>query len=204
MALDVNTSGLRDYSAGMLQAEMNLFPDWYLERHRSTMPRRQFDDLWGDFCQKVITSALDQPHCFVHRDYHSSNLLMMGNEVGIIDFQDAVNGPISYDFISLIWDRYIEWPRSQIEDWMEQFRQMLGRDFCQKTGPEQWRCYCDMMGLQRNFKIAGIFTRLYYRDSKSGYIEMIPRFYTYIINTLRLYPEFKGLLKVLEQNSCEP
>jgi len=205
MALHVDTSGLRDYSAGMLQAEMDLFPDWYLGRHRSAMPRKQFDTEWGDFCQKVVASALDQPRCFVHRDYHSSNLLKMGDDlVGIIDFQDAVNGPVSYDFISLIWDRYIEWPRSQLENWMEKFRQMLGRDFCQKIGPEQWRRYCDMMGLQRNFKIVGIFARLYYRDSKNGYIEMIPRFYKYIISTLSLYPEFDGLLKVLEQDSCEP
>jgi len=205
MALDVNTGGLREYSAGMLQAEMNLFPDWYLESHRKTMPRGQFDAVWDDFCQQVIASNLDQPRCFVHRDYHSSNLLKMdADQVGIIDFQDAVNGPISYDFISLIWDRYIEWPRSQVEKWMEEFRQMLGQDFCQKIGAEQWRRYCDMMGLQRNFKIVGIFARLYYRDSKNGYIEMIPRFYKYIISTLRLYPEFDGLLKVLEQKSCEP
>jgi len=205
MVLDVNTSGLRDYSAGMLQAEMNLFPDWYLGSHRSTMPRTQFDAVWGKFCQQVIDSALDQSRCFVHRDYHSSNLLKISDdEVGIIDFQDAVNGPISYDFISLIWDRYIEWPRNQIENWVEEFRQMLGRDFCQKTGPEQWQRHCDLMGLQRNFKIVGIFARLYYRDGKNGYIEMIPRFYQYIINTLRLYPEFTGILNILEKDSCEP
>jgi aminoglycoside/choline kinase family phosphotransferase len=205
MALDVNTNGLRDYSTGMLQAEMDLFPDWYLGSHRSTMPRGHFDSVWSDFCQQIIASAVDQPRCFVHRDYHSSNLLKMDdNQVGIIDFQDAVNGPISYDFISLIWDRHIEWPRNRIERWMEDFRQLLGRDFCQRVGPEQWRRYCDLMGLQRNFKIVGIFARLYYRDSKNGYIEMIPRFYKYIISTLRLYPEFVGILNIMEQNSCEP
>ena len=205
MALDVDTNGLRDYSAGMLQAEMDLFPDWYLGSHRNTMPRGQFDSVWSDFCQQIIASAVDQPRCFVHRDYHSSNLLKMGdNQVGIIDFQDAANGPISYDFISLIWDRYIEWPRNRIEHWMEDFRQLLGRDFCQRVGPEQWRRYCDLMGLQRNFKIVGIFARLYYRDSKNGYIEMIPRFYKYIISTLRLYPEFAGILNIMEQDPCVP
>ena len=205
LALEVNSSGLRDYSAGMLQAEMNLFPDWYLESHRSTMPRAQFDAEWGNFCQHVIASSLEQPRCFVHRDYHSSNLLKTAdNSVGIIDFQDAVNGPISYDFISLIWDRYINWPRNQVENWMEEFRQMLGPDISQQVGPEQWRRYCDLMGLQRNFKIVGIFARLYYRDGKNGYIEMIPGFYQYIVSTLRLYPEFAGILSILEQASCEP
>jgi len=205
MALEINTSGLRDYSAGMLQAEMNLFPDWYLGSHRKSIPRKQFDAVWADFCNDIIASALDQPCCFVHRDYHSSNLLKTADgQVGIIDFQDAVNGPISYDFISLIWDRYINWPRSQVENWMEEFRQMLGPDFGQKIGPEQWRRYCDLMGLQRNFKIVGIFARLYYRDGKNGYIEMIPRFYQYIVSTLRLYPEFAGILNILEQDSCEP
>ena len=205
MALTVDASGLPDYDAGSLQAEMDLFPDWYLGRHRHTMPRRQFDAAWGEFCRCIIASALDQPRCFVHHDYHSSNLLNTADDsVGIIEFQDAVNGPVSYDFISLIWDRYIHWPRQQIENWMEEFRQMLGQDVSQEIGPEQWRRYCDLMGLQRNLKIVGIFARLYYRDGKNGYIEMIPRFYQYITSTLSRYPEFAEMLDILEQDPCVP
>ena len=205
MALDVNTDGLRVYSAGMLQAEMNLFPDWYLGSHRKTIPRGQFDVVWDDFCQQVIASNLDQPRCFVHRDYHSSNLLRTADgRVGIIDFQDAVLGPVTYDYISLIWDRYIKWPRRQIEAWTETFRQMLGQDICGEIGPHQWQRYCDLMGLQRNFKIVGIFARLHYRDGKSGYIEMIPRFYQYITDTLSRYPEFAQMLKLMEQDTCVP
>jgi aminoglycoside/choline kinase family phosphotransferase len=144
---------------------------------------------------------LDQPQCFVHRDFHSCNLLeTSGKRIGIIDFQDAVLGPISYDLVSLIWDRYIHWPRAQIESWIEAFRLQLGLEI----GPQQWLRYCDLMGLQRNIKIVGIFARLHYRDGKNGYIEMIPRFYDYVTSTLRFYPEFKPVLDILEQAECVP
>jgi len=205
MALDVNTDDLPQYSAAMLKTEIDLFPDWYLDQHRSAVSRRSFDALWGDFCSLIIDSALDQPACFVHHDFHSSNLLRTpADGVGIIDFQDAVRGPVSYDFISLIWDRYISWPRQQIEDWMEDTRQMLVPAIGQNIEPLEWQRYCDLMGLQRNLKIVGIFARLYYRDGKDGYIEMIPRFYDYITDTLRRYPEFAGLLDFMEQDSCVP
>ena len=148
-----------------------------------------------------IQSAQDQPQCFVHRDFHSCNLLQSpGDLIGIIDFQDAVTGPISYDFISLIWDRYISWPRYQIENWIEEIRTLLAPDI----EPVQWRRYCDLMGLQRNFKIVGIFARLHYRDHKIGYLELIPRFYNYLTDTLSRYPEFKEILELLEQPECVP
>ena len=201
MATEVDARGLAKFDDAALRAEMNLFPDWYLDHHRSQLPRARFDLVWEEFCGHIIASAQEQPQCFVHRDFHSCNLLKTpGNTVGIIDFQDAVSGPLSYDFISLIWDRYISWPREQIEEWMESFRQMLDLDI----RPLHWQRYCDLMGLQRNIKVVGIFARLYYRDSKSGYIEMIPRFYDYVTTTLRLYPEFSELLDILEKTECAP
>ena len=201
MALTVDASGLPGFDAQKLRRDMNLFPNWYLGYHRNAMPRRQIDAIWIEFCTNIIDSALEQPQCFVHRDFHSCNLLKTsGNRIGIIDFQDAVIGPVSYDFISLIWDRYIHWSRPQIEIWMEEFRLKLGL----AIGPEQWRRYCDLMGLQRNIKIVGIFARLHYRDGKNGYIEMIPRFYDYVTETLRQYPEFTPVLDILEQAECVP
>lgn len=201
LALDVDASELPAYDRGLLRAEMDLFPNWYLNHHRQSMPREPFDQQWDNFCEQVISTALEQPTSFVHRDFHSCNLLAVAaGEVGIIDYQDAVKGPISYDFISLIWDRYISWPRTQIETWMEQFRQLLGVPI----PPQQWQRQCDLMGVQRNIKIVGIFARLQYRDGKAGYIEMIPRFYHYVTDTLRRYPEFTGILELLEQNECAP
>jgi aminoglycoside/choline kinase family phosphotransferase len=201
MALTVDSSNLPGFDGKMLRTEMDLFPDWYLGHHRKTMPRGQFDAAWDKFCKHIIGSALDQPQCFVHRDFHSCNLLnTSNNRVGIIDFQGAVKGPASYDFISLIWDRYIQWPRTRIENWMEEFRRLVGVE----VEPGQWLRYCDLMGLQRNIKIVGIFARLHYRDGKNGYIEMIPRFYAYVTDTLRRYPEFTPMLDILEQAECVP
>jgi len=201
MALEVDAKNLPGYDARLLRAEMDLFPKWYLDHHRQNVPHQEFDRQWDGFCDQVIGSALEQPVCFVHRDFHSCNLLKIpSGEVGVIDFQDAVLGPISYDFISLIWDRYISWPRERLETWVEQFRQMLGVSIT----PDHWQRYCDLMGLQRNIKVVGIFARLYYRDGKSGYLEMIPRFYDYVTDTLNRYPEFSGMLKLLEQAECAP
>jgi aminoglycoside/choline kinase family phosphotransferase len=201
MAQTVDTGQLPAFDTALLRQEMGLFPDWYLAHHRATMPRERFDASWEQFCTHIIDSALNQPQCFVHRDFHSCNLLRTSDDdIGIIDFQDAVKGPLSYDFISLVWDRYIMWPRAQIEDWMEEFRQLLGLEIY----PPQWRRYCDLMGLQRNIKIVGIFARLHYRDGKSGYLEMIPQFYDYVTSTLNLYPEFAEMLNILEQPECVP
>ncbi len=201
MALAVDANHLPGFDANLLRMEMDLFPDWYLGRHRNSMPRGQFITTWDDFCQQIIDSALDQPQCFVHRDFHSCNLLKThGNDVGIIDFQDAVKGPLCYDLISLIWDRYISWPRKQIVDWVEEFRLTLDIDI--EPGP--WLRYCDLMGLQRNLKVVGIFARLHYRDGKNGYIEMIPRFYDYVTSSLRRYPEFTQLLRIMEHPACVP
>jgi len=200
-ALSIDTTGLHEFSDKNLLMDMNLFPEWYLGYHRNSVPTEMLEGTWDRFCAEIITSALEQPQCFVHRDFHSCNLLRTAsNSIGIIDFQDAVKGPVTYDFISLIWDRYITWPRPQIENWMEQIRLNIGLDI----EPMQWRRYCDLMGLQRNFKVVGIFARLFYRDGKGGYIEMIPRFYDYITSTLRLYPEFSEVLDILETPQCAP
>jgi len=200
-ALKVDSTDLPVFDYRRLRRDMDLFPDWYLGKHRKSVYHERLDDIWNDFCKNIIESALEQPQCFVHRDFHSCNLLKTSaNTIGIIDFQDAVKGPVTYDFISLIWDRYISWPRPQIESWMEEIRVELGL----KIEPGQWRRYCDLMGLQRNFKIVGIFARLHYRDGKQGYLELIPRFYEYLTGTLRLYPEFAEVLGILEQAECVP
>jgi len=200
-ALTTDASKLPDFDAVSLRRDMDLFPDWYLEQHRNSVSRVEFDEIWNGFCQTVVDSALNQPQCFIHRDFHSCNLLKTADGgIGIIDFQDASMGPISYDLISLLWDRYIDWPRPQLETWIEEFRLTLGLNI----EPQQWLRYCDLMGLQRNFKIVGIFARLYYRDGKDGYIEMIPRFYGYLLGTLRRYPEFRPILEIMEQSECAP
>ncbi|HKJ18460.1 MAG TPA: phosphotransferase, partial [Xanthomonadales bacterium] len=158
MARNVLSGGLPNYTEEALQADLDLFTDWYLARHRNRQLTSEETRSWEFLCDALIKSAMSQPQVFVHKDFHSCNLLREpGKEPGVIDFQDAVHGPISYDFISLVWDRYIHWPRSQIETWMADMHQRLQPDFAL----EDWIRYCDLMGLQRNIKVVGIFARLF-------------------------------------------
>ena len=200
MAVRVDGSGLPAYDEKLLQTELDLFPDWYLQRHRQRPLAGAERELWAELCMKLIESARRQPQVFVHKDFHSCNLLQTPRGPGIIDFQDAVRGPVSYDLVSLLWDRYISWPRVRLEGWMREIHPRLAPEI----GADEWIRYCDWMGLQRNLKIVGIFARLSYRDSKPGYLEMIPRFYQYLLDVLPRYPEFVSFHRLLEQAECAP
>ncbi|MGD8384701.1 MAG: phosphotransferase, partial [Lysobacterales bacterium] len=201
MALKVDHRDLPAYDRGLLQMELDLFPDWYLAHHRPGISGERFEAVWNPLCEALIESATTQRQCFVHRDFHSCNLLLTPRgEIGIIDFQDAVAGPVSYDLVSLLWDRYIRWPRQRLEQWIHQFAALLELD----VPAADWLRSCDLMGLQRNLKIVGIFARLHYRDGKRGYLEMIPRFYGYLLDTLQYYPEFGAFRDLLEQETCAP
>jgi len=200
MASNVDTDGLPAYSEDALLQELNLFKTWYLELHRKRPLRGNEATAWEHACQLLVDLALEQPQVFVHKDFHSCNLLQTESGPGIIDFQDGVRGPISYDFVSLIWDRYIAWPRPRLEAWMKDIHTILPID----CSIGEWVRYCDWMGLQRNLKIVGIFARLKHRDGKQGYVEMIPRFYQYLLDVLPRYTEFHEFHKMLEQTECAP
>jgi aminoglycoside/choline kinase family phosphotransferase len=200
MACRVDTSGLPQYSDAALAQELDLFKTWYLECHRERPLRDAEAAIWESVCRLLIDSALEQPQVFVHKDFHSCNLLQTPNGPGVIDFQDGVRGPLSYDFVSLVWDRYIAWDRDRLENWMKDVHAMLPLN----CTIDEWVRYCDWMGLQRNLKIVGIFARLKHRDGKQGYVEMIPRFYQYLLDVLPRYPEFHEFQKMLEQNECAP
>jgi aminoglycoside/choline kinase family phosphotransferase len=201
MAKNVESSGLPAYDERLMQQEMDLFTHWYLGRHKKSPFNSGERKLWGEVCSRLKGSAIEQPQVFVHKDFHSCNLLQLPTgEPGIIDFQDGVIGPISYDFISLIWDRYHHWPRERLEAWMCQYLDLLGLG----TEKDIWMRWCDWMGLQRNLKVVGIFARLHYRDGKDGYLEMIPRFYRYLLDVLSRYPEFREFHLLLERAECAP
>jgi aminoglycoside/choline kinase family phosphotransferase len=201
MARNVSSSKLPGYDALLLQQEMELFPDWYLRVHK----KRPFTSterlLWNEICARLIHSAYEQPQVFVHKDFHSCNILRTDTgEPGIIDFQDGVSGPLSYDFVSLLWDRYIAWPRECLESWMKDFHGQLEPDCSLET----WIRWCDLMSVQRNLKIVGIFARLKYRDGKEAYLDMIPRFYGYLLEVIPRYPEFHEFHELLGQAECAP
>jgi aminoglycoside/choline kinase family phosphotransferase len=200
MANHVDTAGLPLFDESALLQELDLFRIWYLERHRKCPLRGSEVAVWDNVCQLLVDSALQQPQVFVHKDFRSCNLLQTKDGPGIIDFQDGLRGPVSYDFVSLIWDRYIAWDRDRLEAWMRDAYSILPVDCDSAT----WMRFCDLMGLQRNLKIVGIFARLKHRDGKTGYIEMIPRFYQYLLDVLPRYAEFGEFQKMLELNECAP
>jgi N-acetylmuramate 1-kinase len=179
------------YSHALLMREMELMPEWFLRAHLglqvSAAERGMLDRLFETLAQ----SALAQPAAFVHRDYHSRNLLITtDNNPGILDFQDAVWGPVTYDLVSLLKDCYIAWPASQVRAWTLQYReQLLAKGFPLGTSESEFIRGFDLVGLQRHIKVLGIFARLYYRDGKSQYLKDLPRVLRYTRDAAADYPE---------------
>lgn len=180
------------YDSALLQNEMHLFSDWYLEKHYGIV----IDDDTRSMLKKTYSflesNALEQPQVFVHRDYHSRNLMILGaDKVGIIDFQDAVTGPISYDLVSLLRDCYIDWPQTKINQWIGEYYSCLPKRYA--FTEQQFRRWFDLMGVQRHLKAIGIFSRLKYRDGKDSYINDIPRTLNYVMQVGEQYDELKAL-----------
>ncbi|MFL1456468.1 aminoglycoside phosphotransferase family protein [Marinobacter sp. GN3S48] len=174
---------LPPYDTALLDREMALFPDWLLTRKLgfklSNVEQAMLDTAFA-FLRE---SALAQPEVTVHRDYHSRNLLVRPDtdRPGVIDFQDAVRGPVTYDLVSLLKDCYIRWPEADIVRWVEQYRQLSADAGLHKADPDTFRQWFELMGMQRHLKAAGIFARLSLRDGKDGYLDDIPRTVHYII-----------------------
>ena len=179
------------YEESMLMREMQLMPEWFLGHHLKLQIDAEERSLLNDLFVNLARSAASQPAAFVHRDYHSRNLLVTAeNNPGILDFQDAVWGPITYDLASLLKDCYLAWPPSRVRAWVLQYREQLlesglpaGRD------ASEFLRWFDLMGLQRHIKVLGIFARLYYRDGKSQYLHDLPRVLEYARETASGYAE---------------
>jgi N-acetylmuramate 1-kinase len=180
------------YSHALLMREMDLMPEWFLGSHlRLQVSAAERGMLAGQF-EILAQSALAQPAAFVHRDYHSRNLLVTETDnPGILDFQDAVWGPVTYDLASLLKDCYIAWPAPRVRDWALQYRERLltrGFPFLGATESEFIRWF-DLMGLQRHIKVLGIFARLFYRDGKQQYLKDLPRVLRYTQEAAGAYAE---------------
>lgn len=194
---------LPDYDKALLMREMQLFPDWYLDRHLAiglSVPQQQ--RLQQSF-ELLAAVALEQPRVIVHRDYHSRNLMLAEPNPGVLDFQDAVFGPVTYDLVSLLRDCYIAWPRPRVEQWVrEYYQQALQAGIISgKIDAAQFLRWFDLMGVQRHLKATGIFARLYYRDGKPGYLADIPRTMQYVFDIAADYSEladFHALLQELD------
>jgi aminoglycoside/choline kinase family phosphotransferase len=186
-SLASQNTGLPHYDRPLLHRELALFNDWYLDQLLDI----QFPTpIWESVITLLTASALEQPYVCVHRDYHSRNLMILEtNSPGIIDFQDAVIGPITYDLVSLLRDCYIAWPEQQVEQWRNQYFVRLREANMIYCSPTQFIRWFDLMGLQRHLKAIGIFSRLHLRDGKSGYLADIPRTLNYITTVCAIYPE---------------
>ena len=193
------TDELPPYDHALLWREMQLFPDWYLEKHLGiTLSTAQRTVLEASF-EHLIQVALEQPRVCVHRDYHSRNLMITPhNNPGILDFQDAVIGPVTYDLVSLLRDAYIAWPRARVEDWVRGYHELaLHSGILQHENEAGFLRWFDLMGVQRHLKVVGIFARLNHRDGKPGYLNDIPRVYAYIMDVVARYAELAPLHDLL-------
>jgi N-acetylmuramate 1-kinase len=193
-----DATGLPAYDAALLMRELALFPDWFLARHWQVEPTDAELDGWDHVCATLIRWALDQPQVFCHRDYMPRNLMVCDPNPGVIDFQDAVLGPISYDPVCLFRDAFLSWPENQVDSWLEAYRQQaLRTGLPVPDSADLWRRTCDLMGAQRHLKVIGIFARICYRDGKPKYLEDTPRFFVYLEQAIARNPELIELGRLL-------
>lgn len=196
--IDINSCALPRYNEALLLRELGIFEDWLIKQSLGiTIPAA----IWDNVCNILVSSALEQPVSCVHRDYHSRNLMVLNdNSIGIIDFQDAVIGPVTYDLVSLLRDCYIDWPQNQVNLWMTQYYQKLKQADIIACDLPQFTRWFDLMGMQRHLKAIGIFSRLNLRDGKSGYLKDIPRTLNYIVAQAQAYPELADFHNFLQQH----
>jgi len=188
-------SGLPLYDKTFLHSEMNLMQDWYLEKKLNITLSNSEKELVAKALNSISNTVLKQPQdIFVHRDFHSRNIMITDeDEIGVIDYQDAMSGAITYDLVSLLKDCYIEYERKEIEKLALEFRNKIDLH----VSDELFIKWFDFMGLQRHIKVLGIFSRLYLRDKKDGYLKDIPLTLKYVLETASRYEETKELAEFL-------
>lgn len=190
---------LPPYDEALLRRELQLFPDWYITRHLGVALSEHDQHALGDAMQTILANNLAQPAVYVHRDYMPRNLMVSEPNPGVLDFQDAVYGPITYDVASLFRDAFVSWEEERVLDWAARYWEKAKRlglpvrsDFGEFYRDFEW------MGLQRHLKVLGIFARIHYRDGKPGYLADTPRFIAYARSVCTRYRELLGLARILD------
>jgi N-acetylmuramate 1-kinase len=191
---------LPPYDHELLLREMTLLPDWYVARHLGHSLTEGQTHLMNQAFEQILSNNLAQPQVYVHRDYHSRNLMVSDPNPGILDFQDAVYGPITYDLASLYKDAYIKWDEEHVLDWVIRYweaarkaRLPVAIDFYEFYRDFEW------MGVQRHIKVLGIFARLYHRDGKDGYLKDMPLVMEHLRKTCERYTELHPMVRLLDQ-----
>ena len=193
------------YDEALLTRELNLFPDWYIAKHLGIALNDAQSATLASAFQRILANNLAQPYVYVHRDNHSRNLMVCEPNPGVLDFQDAVFGPITYDLVSLLRDAYVAWDEEQQLDWAirhwERARAAalpVNSDF-----GAFWRDF-EWMGVQRQLKVLGIFARLYHRDGKEAYLQDMPRVMSYLRGACGRYNELRPLSRLLDELESRP
>lgn len=190
---------LPPYDDRLLALELSLFRDWLCRRHLGIELSGADEAAWNVCCGLLVESALRQPRVFVHRDYHSRNLMVTGTgNPGILDFQDAVEGPVTYDLVSLLKDCYIRWPADRVRSWALEFHAALDPAVHRHMSADAFLRAFELMGVQRHLKAAGIFARLCHRDGKPAYLLDVPRTLGYIVELAPRYEELAFLARLVE------
>ncbi|WP_272889553.1 aminoglycoside phosphotransferase family protein [Stutzerimonas stutzeri] len=193
------TSPLPSYDEALLRRELELFPEWYVQRHLGHRFSTTELDVWERLCRLLIDSALEQPRVLVHRDYMPRNLMLSEPNPGVLDFQDAVVGPVTYDITSLFKDAFLSWPEARVQGWLRSYWEVArSAGVPVQTDFEAFQRASDLMGLQRHLKVIGIFARICHRDGKPRYLADVPRFFAYIETVAARRPELAELSALLQ------
>lgn len=188
------------YDEKFIRTELSIFEEWLLNKHLDIDLTAQEQQQLAQCFAELTTNALLQPQVTMHRDFHSRNIMQTSDkELAIIDFQDAVRGPITYDIVSLLRDCYLKWPNEDVSKLLDYFIELQAVEH-NLTGisKEQWQIWFDLMGLQRHIKASGIFARLYHRDNKTSYLKDIPLTLSYIVDISQQYKSLSFLAKLVE------
>lgn len=193
------------YDEALLRRELQLFPDWYLVRHLGVTLAGEALVAWERTCELLVASALDQPRVLVHRDYMPRNLMLSSPNPGVLDFQDAVFGPVTYDVTCLFKDAFLSWPEVRVEAWLRRYWQ-LAQDagIPLPASFAEFQRASDLMGAQRHLKVIGIFARICHRDGKPKYLGDVPRFFAYLDTVIARRPELAPLGELLAGLPKEP
>ncbi|MCY1275367.1 N-acetylmuramate/N-acetylglucosamine kinase [compost metagenome] len=199
---------LPPYDEALLRRELQLFPEWYLQRHLGVTLEDERLAAWQRTCDLLVESALAQPRVLVHRDYMPRNLMESEPNPGILDFQDAVYGPVTYDVTCLYKDAFLSWPEPRVHDGLSRYwRKAQAAGIPLPASFEEFLRASDLMGAQRHLKVIGIFARICHRDGKPRYLGDVPRFFRYLENVIARRPELadlKALLASLPQHESVP
>ncbi len=200
MQTRIDADNLPLYDAALLHREMDLFHDWFLVQLMGITLDQTQQAIWQSIKQALVGNALEQPQVFVHRDYHSRNLMKTAEKnPGILDFQDAVKGPVTYDLVSLLRDCYIDWPPPRVDQLALDYYESTRINELVDVSAAQFIRWFNLMGIQRDLKAIGIFSRLSIRDGKSGYLKDIPRTLEYLRQVSAEEMSMAGLFSMIEQ-----